>query len=59
MKVLFVATLVASLALAALHMRLLECLPLLWVRICIPLALLHVLGDPRVLAMRGLQHLGF
>jgi len=54
MKVLFVATLVASLALAALHMRLLECLHLLWVQICIPLALLHVLGDPCVLAMRGL-----
>ena len=56
---LFVANLVASLALAALHMRVLEYLHLLWVRICIPLALLHVLGDPRVLAMRSLQHLGF
>ena len=56
---LFVANLVASLALAALHMRVLECLHLLWVRIRIPLALLHVLGDPSVLALRRLHYLGF
>jgi hypothetical protein len=58
MKVLLII-LVARLALDALQIRFNEYLHLLWVRIRIPLTLLHVLGDPSVLALRRLHYLSF